>query len=258
MTDIRYYLTVFPAEALIASQLDPDQFGAHMAIGAKKGSSERLIFLDVEEKALEGSFDLDHAHRECVPHANGDPKHSVYLSVYRTLEHIPISALGNLYLTTKDGRSLMLSKKAYKAPDSSRGYYVYKELCPIPPVVVSSLAPKDFAVYMTDPSVKISVPKILFAELKVIDFNNRHTGHIGSLYDKRISHLLSCIATVTAKEGAKKNKTFDRSHLESFSFQTISSGLYIGDGNELATYPMPGIDEIERDHYDWGKSAMIL
>ena len=35
---VHYYLSVFPMEALIASQLDPMHFGAYMATGSKKGS----------------------------------------------------------------------------------------------------------------------------------------------------------------------------------------------------------------------------
>ena len=33
---LHYYLSIFPTEALIASELEPDQFGAYMATGSKK------------------------------------------------------------------------------------------------------------------------------------------------------------------------------------------------------------------------------
>ena len=57
----------------------------------------------------------------CVPHANGEPKHSVYLSVYRVLEHVPLSALGSLYLATRDGRVMEIppSKELPRFPRGS-------------------------------------------------------------------------------------------------------------------------------------------
>ena len=86
---IRYYLSVFPTEALIASMLDPVQFGAYRATGSKRGSSEQIIFIGITGE-FGDAFDWEYARAQCVPHANGDPKHSVYLSIYRTLERIPL------------------------------------------------------------------------------------------------------------------------------------------------------------------------
>ena len=102
---IHYYLTVFPMEALIASQLDPAQFATYMAIGSKKGSQEQIIFIEIEGRFGDG-FNWKHAEAKCVPHHNGDPKHSVYLGVYKVLERIPMDALGTMYLATRDGRSI--------------------------------------------------------------------------------------------------------------------------------------------------------
>ena len=90
--EVYYYLTVFPSEALIASQLNPEQFGAYMATGSKKGSAERLIFIEVEP-GFGDYFDWKYAGERTVPHPNGDPKHSVYLSVYRALEHTPVDVM---------------------------------------------------------------------------------------------------------------------------------------------------------------------
>ncbi len=106
---IHYYLTLFPVEALIASQLTPVQFGSYMATGSKKGSFENIIFIELTGE-FGDYFDWKYAHEKCVPHGNGNPKNSLYLSVYRTLEHIPFSVMDTLYLTTRDGRTLPLEK----------------------------------------------------------------------------------------------------------------------------------------------------
>lgn len=252
-----YYLTVFPSEALIASQLEPVQFGSYMATGSRKGSSERLIFIEIEGRCTD-EFDWEYAEKRCVPHPNGDPKHSVYLTVYRALEKIPLSAFGSLYLTTQDGRTLGLEKSAYSEPRSRHNFRVYKELCPVSPVVVSALHPDQFCAYITDPDIKIAVPAIVFADLKTPNLDDPdNSGNIGNMYSGKMNHLLECIAAVES-DASKKNKTFDRSNVESFTFQVIDHGIYVGSGKEIIMYRMPGIEEIKNIDYDWGRSALIL
>jgi hypothetical protein len=254
--DITYYLTVFPSEALISSQLTPQQFGSYMATGSKKGSAERLIFIELEED-FGDYFDWVYAKERTVAHANGDPKHSVYLSVYRALEHTPIEVMKSLFLTNKDGRTLKLEKKEY-TPPQERGFRVYKEMCPTHPVIVSTLAPKEFCQYMTNPKIKTSVPKLVFADLKVPNLENPdYSGNIGGMYSKKFGHLMECIASVKDSDG-KRNKTFDRSLVESFTFQVIDSGVYVGSHESLIAFPMPSLEELKEIDYDWGRSALII
>lgn len=253
---IHYYLSVFPMEALIASELEPVQFGSYMATGSKKGSDELIIFAEIAG-GFGKEFDWKYAEKHCVSHPNGDPKHSVYLSVYRTLENIPPKAMRSLYLTTRDGRSLELSREESPEIPQGRDFYVYQELCPIKPLIVSRLSPVEFAKNLTDKKNLVSVPKILFADLKAPNLDDpEKTGNTGGFLLNKKAHFLSCVAAVSDKAG-KENKTFDRSHVESFSFQTIDSGVYMGDGKELVMYPMPGVEEIKSKFYDWGRSALL-
>lgn len=254
---VYYYLSVFPTEALIASQLNPTQFGAYMATGAKKGSAEQIIFIEVTGE-FGDTFDWKYAKEQCTPHKDGSLKHSVYLSVYRVLEHIPLYQLGNMYLTTRDGRVLELGQGDYQKPSDTKGYFVYQELCPINPVIVSTLAPAEFGAKLTDPKEKISMPKIIYCDMKVINLADpEHTGNIGSVYDNKIPHLMNCIESVTTSAD-KVNKTLDRSHVESFSFQIIKEGIYISDGKATVMYRMPALEEIKQIDYDWGRSALLI
>ncbi len=254
---IHYYVSLFPMEALIASQLEPRQFGSYMATGSKKGSAEKIIFAEMEGD-FGDYFRWDYAHENCVQHPNGDPKNSLYLAVYRVLENIPLPQFQSLYLTTTDGRSLELEKSGYSPPDQARTFFVYKELCPVNPIVVSSLDPVGFAAYMTDPESLTSVPMLVFTDLKMIDFDNTEiTGNIGRVYERKIEHLKDCVFDVTERKG-KVNKIFDRSYIESFSYQAVKSGIFIGNGEELIEYPMKSSEELREQHYEWAKSAMIL
>jgi len=253
---MHYYLLASPMEALIASMLNPHDFGAYMATGARKTTAEQLIFLEVSGE-FGGDFDWEYARRACVPHPDGTPKHSVYLSVYRVLERTPIAMMKNLYLVTRDGRSLELPQGGIVPPLYWKGYALYKELCPVTPLVASSLPPEPFARYLIDPTNKISVPAIMFADVRIIDLDNmEHTGNIGGLYDHGGNeHLRNCFDEIKNHPG-KRSKTIDRSYGSRFSYQTIGQGVFIANHKEgIIFFPMPDRDEIKHNHYEWGRSA---
>ena len=253
--ETHFYLSVSPIEALIASQLEPEQFGQYMAIGSKNGSYERIMFMELEG-GFGSHFDWDYAEKRCVSHPNGEPKHSVWLGVYRVLEHVPLSAMKTLYLTTKDGRSLPLEPTP-SLPTNRRDFYVYQELAPLTPLVVSALPPAEFAAFMTDANNHVSVPTVVFSDLKVVDFDNPElTGNIGGAYDRNLEHLQACVRDVTTKSD-KPNKNVERS-VQSFSYQIIQDGIYVGNGDGQVYYPMPSADTIRQSHYDWGRSAMVF
>lgn len=256
MANIRYYLTLFPTEGLIASMLNPEQFGFYMATSSKKGSHERLIFIEIT-KEFAGPFDWAYARERCVPHKNGEPKHSVYLSVYRVLERIPLDALGTLHLTTSDGRTLSIEAEQPQAAEKTYPYYLYQELCPVQPLVVSSLAPAHFAAEMVSGKGKISFPALFFCDLKVINVKDvEHTGNIGPMYDRNLGHLLECIQAVT--ERGKTTKTLDRTFAGSFTFQIVKSGFTLVNETGKVWYPMPNKEDLATRYYDWSRSAMIV
>jgi hypothetical protein len=253
---IHYYLTLFPIEGLVSSQLEPEKFGSYMATGSKKGSYENIVFIEIDGGFGE-VFDWAYAERKCVPHRNGDPKNSLYLSVYRTLENVPLSAMRSLYLATRDGRTLELMRSELKDHPEKQDFWVYQELCPLRPLAVSALDPIDFSSYMCDATTKTWVPKIMFTDLKIFDFSSENTGSIGPAYDRNLTHLKDCIKDVTELKG-KPNKIVDRSNVDRFSYQIIDQGLYIGEGSSVLMYRMKTAEELRRNNYDWGRSAMIL
>ncbi|MFW6252992.1 MAG: hypothetical protein ACOC4F_03580, partial [bacterium] len=245
-----FYVPIFPHEALIASQLDPADFGSYMSIGSGNGGSyERIIFIEIDADCSP-YFDWDYARTHCVPHANGEPKHSVWISTYRVLEHVPVSAMKSLSLVTADGRTLTIEQSQAVDASADRDYYVYLELCPLHPLVTSRLSPARFAEYMTDESNKISVPTVAFADLKTIDFRNpEKTGNIGRMYDRNIEHLKDCVAAVT-DAGNKVNKNVERSVVEGFSYSIIHTGIYVGNADACVVYPMPSVETLRQHHYD--------
>ena len=256
MSKIFYYMTLFPTEALIASMLTPEQFGAYMATGYKSGSHEQLIFAEITEE-FGTDFDWAYAHANTVPDEKGKPKHSVYLSVYRVLERVPLDKIGSLYLTTSDGQTLGINKSSEKVLYPEKPYYLYQNLCPANPLVVSAFPPDEYGDYMVSESVKISLPALCYCDLKVIDVREPAlTGNIGPMYDRNLGHLNECIKAVTVR--GKKTKMLERTFAGRFTYQIIQTGFTIVNRSGKIHYTMPSKDILLKNYYNWAYSAMII
>jgi hypothetical protein len=252
---VHLYLSMIP-EALIASMLPPLDFGVYYAVGTEKKSRGQAQFFSVDRNFPSDYFPMSDIDTRCVPRADGQPKHSVYLSVYRVLEHVPIKAIGNLYLATRDGRVLEIAPSK-NLPSFSKEYRMYQEICPVTPRVVSSLDPREFADFMTDSKRSIHVPIIFFAELGLGELaKDPDNGSTKNLPYSSIEHLRGCVKEL-ASLPHKSTKTVDRIPPGDFPYRTVQNGFYLGNGKELLYYPMPSEQEMQTTHYIWWRSASL-
>lgn len=248
------YLSLVP-ESLIASMLSPEDFGKYYAVGNKKRTRGQAIFFEVDpEQVDQAFFPMGEIAKRCRPHEDGRPKHSLYLSIYRVLEHVPIAALKKLYLVTEDGRVLGLDSQPYE-PSHTPALRLYQELCPVNPRVVSKLDPADFAKFITDRHQPISVPRIVFVELILRDLRrDPDTPDIDELPYLNLEHLRDCLRELR-NEFSKSTKTVIR-HGHDLLYRTIRGGFYVGDQKGLKYYPMPSREELDSVHYAWWRSAL--
>jgi hypothetical protein len=144
---IRYYMICSRFEALIASHLEPEAFGTYMAVGTKKLASGHVAFFEIDPGFTQftDQFKVDDIEARCAPHEDGSPKRSKYISVYRVMEFLPLPVYQALYLTTPDGRVMRLDASPYDGRAEEPGLNLYQELCPLIPMVLSSLPPAQFA-----------------------------------------------------------------------------------------------------------------
>lgn len=250
---IHLYLSMIP-EALIASMLPPAEFGAYFAVGTEKKARGQAQYFSVDPAFKSDWFPLADIKSRCVAHANGEPKHSLYLSVYRVLEHVPLPALGNLYLATRDGRVLEIAPTR-TLPSFSRALHLYQEICPVDPRVVSALDPREFAAFMTDAGRAIHLPRIFFAELGLGGLAaDPEQGSGRDLPYPAIEHLRDCLMQVKGAPG-KATKTVDRMAPVEFPYRTVENGFFVGDPEGLLYYPLPSERDLQTTHYVWWRSA---
>jgi hypothetical protein len=248
------YLSLIP-QALIASMLPPEEFGLYYAVGSAKRSRGQALFFSVDRDQLDpADFPLDVIEERCVPHADGTPKSSIYLSIYRTLERIKPAALTQLHLATDDGRVLTLNPQPY-SPQEKDPFYLFQEFCPVSPRVVSRLDPQEFTSFITDPRQPVSVPRIVFCDLTLGGLlANPDSGNIDNLPYPNIGHLRDCLRELS--EGPDKpTKTVLRQLTQEVLFRTVRSSFYLGDQESLTEFPMPSKDSLEREHFAWWRSA---
>jgi hypothetical protein len=248
------YLSLIP-EALIASHLPPEDFGAYLAVGSKKRSRGQALFFEVNPGFTSDYLPVAEAEARCLPHASGAPRRSSYLSIYRVLEHVPVSQLGRLYLVTDDGRVLGLHRGAYE-PEPGRKYHLYQEFCPFNPRVVSTLAPLEFCKRITDRKEPVSVDRIVFADMRLEKLaQDPDAPDTENLPYYNIEHLRDCLREFSRKAG-KPTKTVIRHLAGDILYRTIRKGFYVGDQKDFAFYPMPSRDELETTFYAWWRSAL--
>lgn len=252
------YLSLTP-ESLIASMLPPEEFGNYLATGAKKRTRGQAVFFEVApDFTSDYFFDKERRIKEkCVPHNDGSPKRSLYLSIYRVLEHIPVNKLLNLYLVTDDGRVLSISPSE-QIPESSEGLHLYQQIGPVSPRIASTLDPEAFMKFVTDPARPVSVPRLLFVELILNDLaTDPELAPVNELPYPNIDHLRDCLLDLELKKD-KKTKTIIRHLNGTFLYRTCKNGFFVGDTTQLRYYPFPSITELEGKYYTWWRSAQVI
>ncbi|MFH1965792.1 MAG: hypothetical protein ABIJ42_09675 [Acidobacteriota bacterium] len=250
--NVHLYFSMIP-EALVASMLPPAEFGAYLATGTEKRAHGQAVFFDLFPDFQSDFFNISDIERRCVPRLDGSPKNSVYLSIYRVLEHIPLDVLGSLWLTTAHGKTLEL-RRTKILPDPSGRYHLYQELCPVHPLISSVLDPVQFSRFITNPAMPICLPKVCFADLKLSNLaDDPVNGEAVNLPYRNIEHLRDCI--IEMHQGAKQTKTVDRHSQQSIMFRCIRNGFFVGDQAQTLYYPYPTEEELTGEYYSWWHCA---
>jgi len=248
------YLSIFP-ESLVASMLPPQEFGVYFATGTAKHTRGQAIFIEVDKDFASDYFPLEDIEQRCQPHFDGQPKRSVYLSIYRVLEHLPLSALKSLYLVTDAGAVLELPRSA-TLPEEQRRLHLYQELCPVMPRIATLFNPREFCRFVTNREFPVSVPKLFFMEMELGALAvDPALAPAEDLPYAHIEHLRECLIGLL-QQPEKPTKTINRYLKGDISFALIRNGFYIGDQEEFCHYPFPALEVLQRDHFDWWRSAL--
>jgi hypothetical protein len=245
------YISLMP-ESLVASHLPPEEFGSYIATGTKKRARGQAIFFKLTQTYAAGLISGDIARRMDAR----TPRRSLYLSIYRVLEHTPVEAIESVHLTTDDGRVLTLRPAPY-TPVTGPRFHLYQEFCPVTPRVVSAFEPREFAAHITDPNEPVSLPALVFAELKLDRLgDDPEANGVDNLPYANLEHLRDCLRELRMKHG-KPTKTVVRYLQQDVLFRTLTSGIYLAAaGGKFVSFPMPTQEKLETEFFPWWRSAL--
>lgn len=248
------YLSLTP-ESLIASMLEPSDFGRYLAISSNRTTSGSAIFFELDADLTISAFNAEAAYSKCVAHADGTPRKSTYLSIYRVLERVPFEAFRSLYLATKDGLVLELKRSELIAEKEDERFHLYQELSPLTPRVLSRLSPARFGEFMTGNNQPLSVPRLVFADMKLgplaTDPGNP-SNH--NLPYRRIEHIRDCLNHLR-KFSSKPSKVLSRDFQIDDLYYNLETGFYLSEKGTTIYYPIPDEETLATEHNAWRKSA---
>jgi len=252
--NVHLYLMCYQGEALVASHLSAEEFGRYMAVGSHKHTSGNLMFFEIDPDVKSDYLKTSLISQRCLPHSDGSPRRSKYMSIYRVLEHLPLNVYGQLHLVTRDGRVLSLSAASYDEQKNIERIHLYTELAPVTPRVVSTLDPLAFCRFITDPANPVSVPRIFFADSLI---EREADGHLaGYLPYPDPVHIVDCVTDLEKRKG-KMTKTVERNPELIAFYRTVGKGFFLGDQTGIKYYPFPSKDDLEDLHHLWWRSASV-
>jgi hypothetical protein len=248
------YLILFPNEALVASQLTPEEFGKHYSIGSPRHFQGKVIFVEVDVNYRNDYFLIDeYLERTEI---SGRPKRTKFVKSYRVLEHVDFSALQKLYLVTTDGGVLGLEKSNQAKYGEKSRARLYQEICPLRLLVASNLPPHQFGHYITGETLSKGAPKIFFTQYDieitaVVESNDVRAFNMGPLPNVNPTNLPTALKELQ-EDPNKKTKTVSLNpNLDFVSYKLIKHGFWFSGGTETVFYRMPGMDELHDNHYSW-------
>ena len=248
------YLSLIP-ESLIASHLSPEEFGSYISVGSQKRSRGQAMYFKLTDAYAEATLKKLGMDANLGRSVGEPPRRSAYLNIYRVLEQTPLEALESIHLTTDDGRVLTLKPGTYHQ-DLAPRFHLYQEFCPVSPRVLSTLEPKAFAQEITDSTKAISLPALVYTELKLEELAEDPEAKVHNLPYTSIEHMRDCMRELKAKP-SKKMKTVVRNLHSDLLYRTLRGGFYVATtGGGFRYFPMPSREQLESTFYPWWRSAL--
>lgn len=247
----RLYMTLYPNNALIASQLTPEAFARHYTSGSSRHYNGKVIFAEINPDFRHDFFRIDQTLENLEPHEDGRPKATKFIASYRVLEHMPFSAILKLYLVSQEGYALGLEKGTHDAVHEQNKIRFYAEIAPMRMMALSKYEFPAFGRYITNPDLAKSAPAQFYTQLDVdlpefveeFERNPFRQSPVRNIHPSTLRDGYYELLKYPDKQN--KGVALD-SHLDEFTFKLIRHGFMFARQDEHLFFPMLSTDEIEK------------
>jgi hypothetical protein len=255
------YLVAHPTHSLIASQLAPELFIRHFIRESARYFEGKLLFVELDPGFRHPYFDIDVAYEGLVPHEDGRPKATKFVSSYRVLEHLDLAAMGRLYLCDESGGFVVLESApaGTEPPSGGDELRVILEIDPVKFIVLTRLGLGEYSSFATDPSNTKGAPKMLYTELdlSVDDFMREaeESPYVSTFFpgihpDRLRATILELRRSPSKSvKGISLSCPFDR-----VSYKLLRNGFVFASRDRVKYYPLLPLDEVERRYYKFWKN----
>jgi hypothetical protein len=250
------YMIMHPNPSLVGSQYSPEQFARHYMSGSTRHYEGKVIFAELDIDFRHPYFDIESGIEALVPHEDGRPKATKFISTYRVLEHIDFSAVTQLYVTTPEAAVLGLEPAPYDKTHQPDLLRVYAEIVPTRMLVITRLNFPEFGKYITSPSNPKRVPKIFYTQID-LDIEKFMTEFkenpflntpMPSVHPSKLRDAI--IELQNKPEKLTKGLSLD-SNLNQKSYKYIRHGFMFASQDDTKFFPMPPLDEIEDRNFNF-------
>jgi len=253
----RLYQILYPNNALVASQLTPEEFGKHFLVGSTRHYEGKVIFSEIDADFRHEFFAIDDGFKNLIAHEDGRPKATKFISSYRVLEHIDLDAVKSLYLGTANGRVLELKQGKHDSPHQPGFIRTYAQVCPTSVLSMTKLNAEEYADYITRTGHGKWIPKLFFTQIELPieqflkDFEESPFMsppfpfvHPAKLRDS----ILELESTAKEAKGISLN-----SEMEKIPYTKIRHGFWLASSEKSLFFPMPDSEAIKKDNYSFYK-----
>jgi len=252
------YMTLHPNCSLIGSQYSPEEFAVHYMSGSTRHYNGKVIFAEIDLDYRHEYFDIGRGIEGLVPHEDGRPKATKFISTYRVLEHIDFNAIKRLYLTTPSAIVLGLDTAPYDVKHSPGFIRLFAEVTPMRMLVLSPLSFPEFGAAITDSRNPKGAPKLFYTQIELdidvfmaeFERNPFLQTPIPSVHP---SKLRDAVLEIRELENKKTKGLSLDSNLNMMSYRDVRHGFMFASHEEYKFFRMPSVDEIEDTNYRFAR-----
>ncbi len=253
------YMICYPNEALVVSQFEPEKFAGHYSSGSTRYYGGKVLFAEIDINFREPYFDIEKGLKELVPHEDGTPKATKFISTYRVLEHMDLDCIKKLYMANPDGSCYGLDSAEYDVTHKPDFLRIFAEVAPARMLVLTSYDFSQYGKWITNPANPKGSPKILYTQfdLTIDDFladfedNPLLPPPLPSLHPSKLRDAIFELNELKDKhvKGLSLDVSFNRK-----SYRQIRHGFMFASPDNELFFPMPSLDEIEKENYKFWRS----
>ncbi len=248
------YMVLYPNEAILLSQLEPKDFVVRYSYGSTSHYEGKIIFAELDVNYRHPYFHIDQALEKLVPHENGRPKATKYVSAYRVLEHVEVDAIQSLYLGNPDGTHYELKEGIFEPPVHCEEFKIFMEIAPLSMIALSRMNMYEYGKYLTGVNPLLSVPRLAYMEMNFnlkafMDRFDRNPFAPSPIVGIHPAKLKEAILDLESKPNNLLKGLALHNALSRQSYRSIASGIMFMDAKSEKFFPMPSLTQIEEENY---------